>query len=220
MSFRVVEWHWGLAVLLFGSALHAQTPRQPLTIDDLFSYTEIRSAKLAPDGRAAVIATSRADWKHDRFRDDLWLWREDQNSLRPLAQSGHDSDPEWSHDGKYIAFISSRPVSAEAAEESKSPEDNKADADKEIGRVWVISVEGGDAFPLYIDRLKTHAFAWTADSTAIVFSAPEPLSKSKQEAERREWKDVTRWREQERGDLLLEIPLKDALPAPKPFSIA
>jgi dipeptidyl aminopeptidase/acylaminoacyl peptidase len=220
MNFKVAPWCGAVGSLFFASVLHAQAKRPPLTIDDLFSYTEIRSAKLAPDGRAAVIATSRADWKHDRFRDDLWLWREDQNSLVPLTQSGHDSDPEWSPDGKYIAFISSRPVSTEAAEESKSPEDNKADADKEIGRVWVISVEGGDAFPLYSDRLKTHTFAWTADSTAIVFSAPEPLSNSKQEAERREWKDVTRWREQERGDLLLEIALKDALPAPKPFSIA
>jgi dipeptidyl aminopeptidase/acylaminoacyl peptidase len=219
MNFRVAVWCGALGSLFFAPVLHAQQAGPPLTIDDLFSYTEIRSAKLAPDGRAAVIATSRADWKRERFRDDLWLWREGQDSLLALAQSGHDSDPEWSPDGKCIAFISSRSVSTEVAEESKSPEDNKVDADKEIGRVWVISVTGGDAFPLYDDRLKTHAFAWTADSTAIVFSAPEPLSKSKQQAERREWKDVTRWRQQERGDLLLEIPLKDAFPAPKPFSV-
>jgi dipeptidyl aminopeptidase/acylaminoacyl peptidase len=31
---------------------------------------------------------------------------------------------------------------------------------------------------------------------------------------------VARWREQERGDLLLEISLKDTIPAPKPFSIS
>ncbi len=206
--------------LFWGTVLHGQTARSPLTIDDLFSYTEIRSAKLAPDGSAAVIGTSRPDWKHNRFRDDLWLWREGQHSLLPLAQSGHDSDPEWSPNGRYIAFISSRPVSAETPEESKSPENTKADADKEIGRVWVISLNGGDAFPLYSERLKTHAFAWNADSTGIVFSAPEPLSRLKEEAERREWKDVARWRDQERGDLLLEISLKDAVPAPKPFSIA
>jgi dipeptidyl aminopeptidase/acylaminoacyl peptidase len=86
-------------------------------------------------------------------RDDLWLWREGQDSLVPLAQSGHDSDPEWSPNGKYIAFISSRSVASEATEESKSPEDSKADADKEIGRVCVISLNGGDAFPLHSSRL-------------------------------------------------------------------
>jgi dipeptidyl aminopeptidase/acylaminoacyl peptidase len=219
MSFRVGLWRGVWGSLFFAAGVHAQPGRPPLTIDDLFSYTEIRSAKLAPDGRAAVIATSRPEWKHDRFRDDLWLWRDGQNSLLPLAQSGHDSDPEWSPNGAYIAFISSRPVLAESQDESKMTEDNKADADKELGRVWVISVNGGDAFPLYSDRLKTHTFAWAADSTAILFSAPEPLSKPKQDSERREWKDVARWREQERGDLLLEIPLKEAMPAPKPFLI-
>ncbi|MFL6350610.1 MAG: prolyl oligopeptidase family serine peptidase [Bryobacteraceae bacterium] len=218
MTSKTAHWLWGVAVVVFlGAALHAQIKRQPLGIDDLFSYTEIRSARLAPDGSAAVIATSRPDWKHDRFRDDLWLWREGQDSLLPLAQSGHD--PEWSPDGKYIAFLSSRPVAADTPEDAKTPEDTKADDEKQVGRVWVISVNGGGAFPLYSARLKAHTLAWAADSTAVLFSAPEPLPKPKQELEHREWKDVERWRDQERGDLLLEIRLKDAMPAPKPFSI-
>ncbi len=212
MSFRSAAWRCGLAFLFSVTALYAQA-RSPLSIDDLFSFTEIRSARLAPDGTAAVIATSRPDWKHDRFRDDLWLWREGHDSLLPLAQSGHDSDPEWSPDGKYVAFLSGRPAALESTENAKP------DADKEIPRVWVISAYGGGAFPLYSENLKTHAFTWNAASTGILFSAPEPLSKAQQESERREWKDVTRWREQERGDLLLEISLKDAIPAPRAFRV-
>jgi hypothetical protein len=59
MSFNAAQWRCAVAFVFFGAALHAQTKSQPLTIDDLFSYTEIRSAKLAPGGSAAVIATSR-----------------------------------------------------------------------------------------------------------------------------------------------------------------
>jgi hypothetical protein len=58
MHNNIVPWR-GLALVLLGTALYAQTKGLPLKINDLFSYTEIRSAKLAPDGSAAVIATSR-----------------------------------------------------------------------------------------------------------------------------------------------------------------
>ena len=95
------------AVLLIALAAQAQT-KAPLTIDDLFSYTDIRTARLSPDGTAAVIATTRADWGRNRFRDDLWLWRKASGAVLPLTNSGHENNPEWSPDGKYIAFISDR----------------------------------------------------------------------------------------------------------------
>jgi len=181
----------------------------PLTLDQYFSFVEITSARLSPDGTAAVIGTSRADWDHNRFRDDLWLWREGHDGLIPLAQSGHDSNPEWSPDGRYIAFLSDRA--------SDAPNAEPAEGSKEIQRVWIVSAAAGEPFPLYSEPLKTHNFAWNQDGTAILFSTTEPLSKSTEEAEKREWKDVSRWRDQERGDLLLEIPLRDASPKPGPI---
>ena len=208
---------------VLAATLSAQTKHRSLSLDDHFSYVEIRSAKLAPDGQAAVIATSRADWAHDRFRDDLWLWREGHDSLIPLAQSGHDSNPEWSPDGKYVAFISGRSLPFEDEKpsgEAADADNQKANAGKEIGRVWIVSASGGDAFPLYTEPFKTHTFAWAANSASVIFSAPEPLPKAAEEAAKRNWKDVARWREQELRDLLLEISLKDAIPAPVPFSIS
>ncbi len=185
-----------------------------LTLDDLFSFVEIRSAKLSPDGTAAVIVTTRADWKHNRFRDDIWVWRNGQDALTALAQSGHDSDPQWSHDGRWIAFISDRPLA-----EPGSSDAAKEDEEKEIARVWIIAAQGGEAFPLYEEPLKVHSFAWTPDSSGLLFSVPEPLSKSTREADKREWKDVRRWREDERGDLLLELPVSHAVPNARPVEI-
>ena len=49
---------------------------------------------LSPDGHMVAIATERADWDAERFREDLWLWRDSDGVLIPLTQSGHDSDPE------------------------------------------------------------------------------------------------------------------------------
>lgn len=191
----------------------AQT-KTSLPLDDLFSFTQIRSARLAPDGRAAVIATTRADWKANRFRDDLWLWRAGIADLMPLAQSGHDSDPRWSPDGKFIAFLSDRVL-----DDSGRSDHEKGSADKEIARVWILNAAGGEAFPLYTEPLKAHTFAWTPDGSAILLGAPEPVSKNAEEAKRRDWKDVGRWRADERGDLLLEVPIQSAIPDSKPAAV-
>ena len=58
-----------------------------------------------------------------------------------------------------------------------------------------------------------HALAWSADGSQIFFSCTSPLSKSAEEAEKAQWKDVIRWREQERGDLLLALPMANAIAA-------
>ena len=67
-----------LAVLFF--FLYApfgapQTPpaKAPPTLDEFFNSVDILSVRIAPDGRAVVMETSRADWEASRYRSDLWL---------------------------------------------------------------------------------------------------------------------------------------------------
>lgn len=177
--------------------LWAQSPKQPISLDEFFSATSIDSARISPDGQAAVIGTSAADWKNSRYSEDLWLWRERSGKTVPLTRSGHDSDPRWSPDGKTIAFVSTRALPGD-------------DPGTEISRVWVIPVDGGEAVPLYREKLDVHAFAWSVDGSSIDFSVEEPLSQQAEEAQKKEWKDVVRWREQERGDLLLSLPIVSA----------
>ena len=164
--------------------------------------SDISEVRIAGDGSAAVMAVSAPNWKQNRFDENLWLWTKKDGKLIPLTHSGHDSVPEFSPDGRYIAFLSDRPV---AGDEAKS--DDKDDDKNDTSRVWVIPVNGGEAFPLYREKLDPHTFAWSADGANVIFSTTQPLSKDEEEAKKTEWKDVIRWREQERGDVLIAVPL-------------
>ena len=188
-----------------------------ISLDEFMNATEVRDAVLAPDGKAAVIFTESPDWEHDRFREDLWLWKDGWEKPVPLSGSGHDSSPVWSPDGRYVAFISDRSLAEGTSKDGAAENDGGKD---EPGRIWLISIAGGEAFPLYRNKLDVHAFAWSQDSNSMVLSVTEPLLKDEEEKRKTDWKDVIRWREQERGDVLLAQPLAGAIQAATVFPAA
>src|SRR5215472_10553981 len=118
--FRIAVALVGLT-LLAANLLAAEAKKPRLTLDEFFNAVDITKVAVSPDGHLVVIATDRPDWKNERFRQDLWLWRDSDGGLMPLTQSGRDSDPKWSLDGKWIAFISDRA--------SDSDDSDKSDAD-------------------------------------------------------------------------------------------
>lgn len=191
---------------LLPAVASAQSSKPPITLDEYFNTTDITEAHLSPDGSAAVISTESPDWKNSVFRHDLWLWTSPAG-LRPLTHSGSEEKARWSPDGKWIAFISDRALPGEAANDDGSP---SSDSDK-ASRLWLISVSGGEALPLYTEKLDVHTFAWSTDSSSIFFSTTSPLTQEEQDAEKVEWHDVIRWREQNRGDLLLDVAIAPAI---------
>ncbi|HZD47853.1 MAG TPA: prolyl oligopeptidase family serine peptidase [Silvibacterium sp.] len=191
-----------LSTAVLWIAAHAQN-NPPISLDEFMNTSDITDARIAPDGSSAVVAVSAPDWQQNRFDEDLWLWNRKDNKLIALTHSGHDGSPEFSPDGRYIAFLSDRPVAG--------GDDGKDDDKDGTSRVWVIPVNGGEAFPLYREKLEAHTFAWSADGTSVIFSTTRPLSKDEEEARKAEWKDVIRWREQERGDVLIGVPLSAAI---------
>ncbi len=180
--------------------LYAQDAKPAISLDEYLNATEITAARLAPGGAAAVISTDAPDWKNNSFRHDLWLWT-GSSGLRPLTHSGSEDNPQWSPDGKWIAFVSDRTLPGEDANASGQPD---SDADK-ASRLWLLPVSGGEALPLYTEKLDVHSYAWAPDSQSIYFSVTTPLTHEQQDAQKEEWKDVIRWREQHRGDLLLKL---------------
>jgi dipeptidyl aminopeptidase/acylaminoacyl peptidase len=174
-----------------------------LTLDEFFNSVSYDSVELSPDGESVVIGTERADWDSQIFRKDLWLYHDDgkAGALIQLTQSGHDSEPRWSPDGRWIAFLSERKTS--------SKKDSDPDGDEgEVGQIYVISPAGGEAVQLTQGQEEVHTFSWAADSRTIYFATRNPWTKTQKDDYRKEWKDVVQYRTAERGDTIfaLDVP--------------
>lgn len=184
----------------------ASAPKPKLTLDEFFNWVEIDAVQISPDGSSVVIQTDRANWDQNTFRDDLWLYRDGQhNGLVQLTQSGYDRHPQFSPDGRWIAFLSSR-----NADKKRDASDNK-DKDEEVVQLYLISPSGGEAFPVTNGDEEVHSFAWSADSSALYFSTRTPWSKAQTEEYKKEWKDVIQYRGSERGDTIFSIDVADAV---------
>src|ERR1700733_13962606 len=100
----------------------AATDRPPISLDEFMNATDILGARISPDGKAVVISTAASDWQHNRFTEDLWLWKKKDGVATPLTHAGHDSSPQWSPDGRMIAFLSDRPLPTEPPSDDDSKE--------------------------------------------------------------------------------------------------
>src|SRR5579862_3375421 len=134
------------------SNLFAQN-KPKLTLDEFFNAVDFTAVDLSPDGNSVVICAERADWDQQIFRSDLWLYRDDgkggaaTGNLIQLTQSGHDSEPKWSPDGRWIAFVSERKASADKGGDSDADADSGA-KDDATSQLYLISPNGGEAFPV------------------------------------------------------------------------
>ena len=199
------------AVVLVTSVFAPAQSKPKLTLDDFFNSVSFRSVEVSPDGNSVVIATDRADWDQQIFRSDLWLYRNAGNgSLIQLTNSGHDSDPKWSPDDQWIAFLSERKPSSSknAADSDASDSDSK---DEGVSQLYLIPPNGGEAFPVTQGDEEVHTFTWSADSRRLYFATRHPWTKEQKDNYKKEWKDVVQYRTAERGDTIFALDLATAL---------
>jgi len=206
MTIRTLLFLPVLVILIVASVQAADKPE--LTLDEFFNYVEFTSVKVSPDGQSAVIATNRADWEQNIFREDLWIYRDDgrgAGGLARLTNSGYDRSPQWSPDGRWVAFLSER----EGAKGGRSCAE--ASTNDRVAQLYVISLSAGEATPVTQGDEKVHAFAWSPDSRTLYFATRTPWTQTQKEAYEKEWKDVCQYRAGERGDQVFSISVEEAI---------
>ncbi len=198
-----------LTIIMFAAVIcvssHA-ADKPKLTLDEFFNYVDYPAIRISPDGHAVVIEAEHADWDQSIFRKDLWLYRDNgqqEGTLTQLTRSGHDTNPQWSPDGRWIAFFSER----KAAE---SKEKDFAEGN-DTAQLYLISPNGGEAFPVTEGEEEVHAFAWSPDSRTLYFATRAPWTKAQKAAYKKDWKDVSEYRAAERADTIFSLAVADAI---------
>ncbi len=209
-----------IALLFFTLPTFADA-KPKLTLDEFFNSVSYPTIGLSPDGNSVVLVTERADWDQQIFRHDLWLYRDDgkagsseTGSLIQLTQSGHDTEPKWSPDGRWIAFLSERKPPTEKDSDSDSGDARKKDDknDKgEVSQIYLISPFGGEAIQITQGEEEVHTYSWSADSRTLYFATRHPWTKTQKDDYKKQWKDVIQYRTAERGDTIFALDVAAAL---------
>jgi dipeptidyl aminopeptidase/acylaminoacyl peptidase len=136
------------------------------TIDQSLEWMNVINPKISPDGKRVVYELQKANWEENAFERNLWIADIASGEFHPLTTAKKSStNPEWSPDGKWIAFLSDRP-----AQLTGSPEGKK--------QLYVISADGGEAQQLTKSENDVNGLAWDPRSSRIAFSTTDPEPKA------------------------------------------
>ncbi len=99
-----------------------------LNTDDFARLREVGAPQLSPDGERIAYTVRSADLAQDKHVTDLWMtnWRGGSERQLTFAPD-NETDPRWSPDGHWLAFLSER-----------------RDA-KENSQLWILNMAGGEA---------------------------------------------------------------------------
>jgi dipeptidyl aminopeptidase/acylaminoacyl peptidase len=126
-------------------------------------------AQIAPDGRRVAYRLRPLSKKDEHMSSALWIADLDDSGQAPrqfTAGEAEDSTPQWSPDGRQIAFLSDR-------------------ARRSTAQLYLIDASGGEARALTSREHKkaVEQFAWSPGGGHIAFSSADEPS---EEDERRE----------------------------------
>ena len=123
---------------------------KPMSVQDLWALKRVGPPTLSPDGRVACSSVTSYDIDDNEGRSELWLFPTDQGKPRRLTAGDKDLDPQWSPDGRWIAFTAKR-------------------KDDDDAQLYVIAADGGEARRL--SRLSGGAsgLRWFPDASRIAF---------------------------------------------------
>lgn len=126
----------------------------PIQLDDLDRVADVADPVISPDGMWVAYTVSTADREEDKRRTAVWIvgWDGKQN-LRLTYGDESETSPQFSPDGKYLSFLSSRTGKARGTQ------------------IWVMDHRGGEAWQFTDLKLKISSYHWSPSGRHILLLA-------------------------------------------------
>jgi dipeptidyl aminopeptidase/acylaminoacyl peptidase len=126
--------------------------KRKLQVEDLFKLHSVTNPRLSPDGKEAVFVKTHMDEKDNTYVSNVYHVELTSNEVTQWTfENNHVSSPQWSADGKRIAFLSNR---------------------EENNQVYIMSTKGGEAKKLTSFDKGVSSFLWSPCGQKIWVNAP------------------------------------------------
>lgn len=181
MKSPLYRWAASFICVAIALAVFSQAPAEEpslIRIDDLYQMDSPQGVVVAPDGTSAVYSRRWSDRKQRIVRHSLWRTEGDAAHAKALEPSEPDGRaPLLSPDGKWIFFLSTRPLPDGKPGFTPVPPYSDTPTD-----IWLIPAAGGKAIPLAgrerpYNRVFSDPFfgniAFSSDGKRLVFVADE-----------------------------------------------
>jgi dipeptidyl aminopeptidase/acylaminoacyl peptidase len=124
-----------------------------LSPSDIYRVRYVGAPELSPDAKWVAYSMSSPDSARDQYDENIWMAAVDGSGSVQLTYSPDDeSNPKWSPDGKWLAFLSAR---------------QKA---KDKTQLWLLDRRGGEARQLTSLPVSISDYCWSPDGARMVLA--------------------------------------------------
>ena len=125
-------------------------PTEEISVIRPEEYIKFRfpsTPELSPDGKTLIFSIRSIKDEENTYRSALFIKKEGKKGYKKLTTGTHvDTSPKISPKGDYLAFLSSRTKKTQ---------------------VYLLDINGGEAFPVTAFPQGVKAFAWNSEGTKL-----------------------------------------------------
>jgi dipeptidyl aminopeptidase/acylaminoacyl peptidase len=164
-----------LLLLVPVAASHAAPARAPFRLGDALTLGTISDLTWSANGERLAFVVSSPDTAEDTNNQDVWLLDlADGRTTRLTRHPKNDFSPSFSPGGDSLVFIA-----------------NRATGDDARPGLWMLSLRGGDPWPVATLDESVGEVAWSPDGRSLAYVKIDTLPRSLREARKKKADAVT-----------------------------